>query len=111
MHVDADSDIKSFVVGQGITFAKGRGFYQLTKPEVISKKKEIILQKKDTGELFEGLAARRMLHLVDYDETKKYKCNDYPSEYLVFIQSTSVNRKLLADTKFLYEVTDFDTIS
>ena len=107
MDVDADSDIKSFVSGQGVAFAKGRGFYQLTKPEVISKKKEIILQKKDTGELFEGLAARRMLHLVDYDETKKFKCSDYPAEYLVYIQSTSVNRKLLADTKFLYEVDGF----
>ena len=111
MDVTSDTDIKTFVSSNGVSFSKGRGFYQLTKPEIISKKKEIILQNKTTGELFEGLAARRMLHLVDYDETKKYKCNDYPSEYLVFIQSTSVNRKLLADTKFLYEVEDFATAS
>jgi hypothetical protein len=107
MDVASDCDIKGFVTSNGITFAKGRGFYQLTKPEVISKKKEIILQKKNTGELFEGLSSRRMLNLIDYDEKKKFKCTDYPEEYLVFIQSTSVNRKLLSDTKFLYEVDGF----
>lgn len=102
LEVADDIDIKGFVVAQGVTFKQGRGFYQFTKPESIGKGKEIILQEKATGLLFEGMKARKMLNLITYDEKKKVKPADFP-EYNVFVQSTSYNRVLKAGTKFLYD--------
>lgn len=103
MKIDKDIDIKGFATSNGLEFKAGRGFYEFTKPEVISKKKEIVLQKKDTGDIFEGAKARQMLGLVDYDEKAKVGVAKF-KEYRIFIQSTSYNRKLIGDTFFLYEV-------
>ena len=102
-NVDKEIDIKKFAIENGLEFKAGRGFYEFTKSEVISKKKEIVLQKKDSGEIFEGKAARQMLGLIDYDEKAKVGVAKF-KEYKVFIQSTSYNRKLMAGTSFLYEV-------
>lgn len=101
--VDNDVSIKQFAVENGLEFKVGRGFYEFTKSEVISKKKEIVLQKLDTGEIFEGVKARRILNLIDYNEKAKVPLTKV-NEYRVFIQSTSYNRKLEGDTNFLYEV-------
>ena len=105
LDVDEDCSIKEFVEKMGLPFKRGRGFYEFTKAETIQQNKEIILMKKDTGELYEGLGARTKANLISYDEKKKIKPTDV-ADYRVFIQSTSYNRKLLKDTKFLYEVDD-----
>lgn len=97
-----DIDIKSFAENNGLGFQKGRGFYQFTKPELIQKGKEIILQEKSSGNFYEGNKARKMLNLITYDETKRIKPTDF-AEYDVFIQSTSLTRKLVDGTKFLYD--------
>jgi hypothetical protein len=102
--VDEDCSIKSFVEGRGLAFKAGKGFYEFTKSESIGGKKEVVLMKKDTGELFEGEVARRIIGLSD--ESKKYKPSDI-RDYRVFIQSTSYNRKLIGGTGFLYEAEDF----
>jgi len=102
--VGENASIKQFVVDKDLTFKTGKGFYQFTKPEKISVKKEIVLMKKDTAELFEGSRARKIAKLTDGDKT--YKPSDI-EEYDVYIQSTSVNRKLIKDTKFLYEASDW----
>ena len=101
--VDKEIDIKRFAIENGLEFKAGRGFYEFTKSEIISKKKEIVLQKIDTGEIFEGVAARKMLGLVDYDEKSKVPLSKV-KDYKIFIQSTSYNRKLMKGTSFLYEV-------
>lgn len=102
--VDEDCSIKSFVEGRGLSFKAGKGFYEFTKSETIGAKKEVVLMKKDTGELFEGEVARKIIGLTD--ENKKYKPSDI-RDYRVFIQSTSYNRKLVGGTGFLYEAEDF----
>lgn len=105
LNVTEDIDIKTFILNNGVTFKPGRGFYQFTKPETISKTKEIILQEKTTGLLFEGMKARKMLNLITYDEKAKIKPADFP-DYNVFVQSTSYNRVLKADTQFLYDASE-----
>ena len=105
LNVDENCSIKQFVEHMGLVFKAGRGFYEFTKPEKISKKKAIVLMKKDTGDLFEGNGARSLVGLIDYDENRKHRPTDM-AEYRVFIQSTSYNRKLIANTGFLYEVTE-----
>ena len=104
LDVDEDCSIKNFVEGRGLQFKKGKGFYEFTKTETIGAKKEVVLMKKDTGELFEGEVARNIIGVGDED--KKYKPSDI-RDYRVFIQSTSYNRKLVGGTGFLYEAEDF----
>src|SRR6185503_9606845 len=53
LNVGADASIKDFVLSNNLKFKTGKGFYEFTKSETITPKKEIILMKKETGELFE----------------------------------------------------------
>lgn len=105
LEVDKEISIKAFVLENGLTFKTGRGFYEFTKTETIQAKKEIILMDRATGDLFAGSMVREMLGLP-HGETVKIKPNNL-EKYVVFVQSTSYNRKLMAGTKFLYEVEDW----
>ncbi len=102
LDVSQDADIQSFASDNGLTFERGKGFYHFTKPELIQKNKEIVLREKSSGDFFEGNMCRKMLNLITYDETKRIKPTDFP-QYDIFIQSTSLNRKLVGGTKFLYD--------
>lgn len=102
LHVDRDRTIMEFVEDNGLTFKKGRGFYELTKAVKVQSYKEIILQDRKTGDFFTGDAARDLLGLPHGTDAKL--SGEGLDKYRVFIQSTSVNRKLLGDTSFLYEV-------
>lgn len=104
LHVDNDTSIKDYVTANGLTFKAGKGFYEFTKAETISEKKQVVLQHKTTGELFDGSEARSIIGLTA--ESRRMKPTDNP-DYRIFIQSTSYNRKLVKDTGFLYEATDF----
>ena len=42
-------------------FRAGRGFYEFTKPEIISNKKEVVLVDKATGDMFTGQEAFDMI--------------------------------------------------
>ena len=53
--------IKQFVLSNNLEFKTGRGFYEFTKPEIISYKKEVVLVEKKTGEMFSGRDAARMI--------------------------------------------------
>ena len=110
LEVDKDTAIKEFVETFGAKFKKGRGFYELSKNEKVQQYKELILQEKETGQMFTGEQVRKLLGLSDKTEagglTENVKFNNLDN-YRVFIQSTSVNRKLIAGTNFLYEVEDF----
>lgn len=106
LEVDKTCAIKGFVQENGLIFKRGRGFYEFTKTETIQGKKEIILMDRKTGDLFAGEAAREMLGLPK-GETVRIKPANL-EQYAVFVQSTSYNRKLMAGTRFLYEVEDWE---
>lgn len=111
LDVDVNTAIKEFVNDNGLKFSTGRGFYELTKAESVQQYKEVILQDKDTGEMFNGAQVREFLGLqpqiVSGGVTEKlYSTSGKGSNYRIFVQSTSVNRKLIGGTKFLYEVAD-----
>ncbi|MDJ0617840.1 MAG: VWA domain-containing protein [Calothrix sp. MO_192.B10] len=105
LEVDENISIKAFVLENGLNFKVGRGFYEFTKKETIQGYKEIILMDRKTGDLFEGEAAREMLGILG-GETVRLKPNNL-EKYVVFVQSTSANRKLIGKTRFLYEVEDW----
>lgn len=106
LEVDKEISIKAFVLENGLNFKVGRGFYEFTKTETIQGHKEIILMDRATGDLFEGEAAREMLNLP-IGETIRIKPSNL-EKYVVFVQSTSANRKLVGGTRFLYEVEDWE---
>lgn len=62
LNVDSNMQIKDFVNENGLSFNKGRGFYQFNKKEKIQKYKEIILMDKE-GDLYEGAYARELLKI------------------------------------------------
>ena len=111
MTVDKNCDIKGFVTNNGIEFKKGRGFYELTKAETVQQYKEIIMQDKETVEMFVGSQVREKLGLQPQTEkggvNEKLYAKD-AKEFRIFVQSTSVNRKLIAGTTFLYEISDIE---
>lgn len=102
LRVNAETSIKEFVLESGATFNVGRGFYQVTKPEKVSAKKEVILQELATGDTYVNADARRRLGMSLGDATVAPR--DVPKGHLAFIQSTSTNRKLFTGTLFLYEI-------
>ena len=68
---------------------------------MIQEHKEVILRNKRNGDMFSGAEARNFIGLPFGERgTIRPKLFD---EYGVFIQSTSSNRKLMPNTKFLYE--------
>ena len=106
--VDKDTPIKDFAVANGCVFKTGRGFYEFTKSVEIQRYKEIVLMNTASGAMWTGDGARKLLGLPD-DKTVTLRPGSLPG-YVAFIQSTSNNRKLLAGTKFLYEMDDYDRV-
>jgi hypothetical protein len=102
--VDEQMPIRDFVTRAGHTYTTGRAFYELSKREKIQGNKQLAVAEKDpatgrmTGRVFSGPAARRLLGLPASEVT--VKPGENPS-YTVFVQSTSVNRKLVSGTKLL----------
>lgn len=111
MTVPVDCAIKGFVEDNGITFKRGRGFYELSKHETVQQYKEIIIQDRETGEMFTGAQVRERLGLqpqVDKGGVKESLSSRDTAEFRVFVQSTSFNRKLIEGTTFLYEIEDIE---
>jgi hypothetical protein len=102
--VDQQLPIREFVTTAGHPYTTGCAFYELSKREKIQASKQLAVAEKDpatgrmTGRVFSGPAARRLLGLPAAEAT--VKPGDNPS-YTVFVQSTSVNRKLVPGTKLL----------
>lgn len=80
---------------------KGAAFYQLNKTEpVVQDYKKIVIRDKKTQSIYEGLAARQMLGLPRYGNIRLAPGNH--GNFDIFIQSTSVNRKLTSGTSLIY---------
>ncbi|MFJ9518415.1 VWA domain-containing protein [Kitasatospora sp. NPDC101801] len=102
--VDQPTPIRDFVTRSGHPYQTGCAFYELSKREKIQGSKQLAVAEKDqttgqlTGRVFSGPAARQLLGLPASEAT--VKPGDNPA-YTVFVQSTSVNRKLVPGTKLL----------
>lgn len=80
---------------------KGAAFYELTKLEKkVQDYKMICVRDKKTNEIFSGAAARDILGLPHVGDVKL--APGAHGNYDVFIQSTSVNRKVPAGSTVLY---------
>ncbi len=87
----------------GKTYSKGCAYYQLSKSEKVQASKQIAIRDKVTGKIYSGMAARNMLGLPAGSEVRLAPSHTLQngSQYEVFIQSSSVNRKLSGGTWLL----------
>lgn len=91
--------IRDFVEAEtGESYQIGKGFYQLMKRETIQPSKAIAIQNKHSGRVYAGDEARQLLGLGDLEVRVTPADND---EYRIYVQSTSVNRKLVGETRLL----------
>jgi hypothetical protein len=100
---DHDSEIRTFIEGRlaGKPLLKGAAFYQLVKTEPkVQDYKKIAIRDKTTNAIYGGDAARQMLGLPNYGDIRL--APDKHSNFDIFIQSTSVNRKVAKGTQVLY---------
>jgi len=93
--------IKDFMESKtGRPYQKGSAFYQLVKAEDVQDGKSIAIRGKSSGKIYSGVAARRILGLPLYGKFRVQPSGH--SDYEVYVQSTSLNRKLPLGTKVLY---------
>jgi len=96
--VTRDAAIRDWVIERGHTYHTGGAFYQLSKSEKIQGQKQIAVLEKKTDRVYTGPEARALLGLPDVEVRIKPDLND---DFTIFVQSTSVNRKLVPNTRLL----------
>ncbi|MGW5622778.1 vWA domain-containing protein [Streptomyces olivaceus] len=96
--VTRDAAVRDWVVESGHTYRTGGAYYQLSKSEKVQPKKQISVLEKKTDRIYTGPEARALLGLPDVEVRIKPDHND---EFTIFVQSTSVNRKLVPNTRLL----------
>ncbi|MFJ9809233.1 vWA domain-containing protein [Streptomyces sp. NPDC101158] len=96
--VTRDVAIREWVIESGNTYRTGCAFYQLSKSEKIQARKQIAVLEKKTDRVYTGPEARALLGLPDVEVRVKPDHND---DFTIFVQSTSVNRKLVPQTRLL----------
>lgn len=97
--IDKDSVIRPFIEERGHTYVVGRAYYPLTKREVLQTQKAIAILEKKTNKVYIGAQARQLLGLPD--ENVKIEPG-FNRDYVIYVQSTSVNRKLIPGTSLLW---------
>lgn len=97
--VPTDSRIDEFTAQCGHKYQAGRGFYQLMKREEIQATKDIVVVGKKDHKVYSGPDARQMIGLPDLNVRVS---PDHNADFDIFVQSTSINRKLIAGTRYLY---------
>lgn len=96
--VPSDGPIREFIERCGYHYTVGMAHYQLTKTETIQANKSLAVVRKATNEVFTGPQVRDLVGLPAMSVRVK---PDFNPEYDIYVQSTSVNRKLLAGTQVL----------
>jgi len=101
--VDKEVPIKEFVQKKtGKDYVIGSAFYELTKTELVQPTKDVLIIEKGKSEVWGGDNARNLIGLPKNANAKVEPFNH--ANYQVFVNSTSVNRKLVRGTKVLVDV-------
>lgn len=99
----APTSIREFCEHQIGEYRLGHAYYELTKPETIQPQKQIIVENKISGKQFSGQSARDLLKIPLGGGNIRVKPGDH-GVFNIYVQSTSVNRKLIPGTSLLYAV-------
>lgn len=84
-------------------YVVGKAYYELMKREKLQSHKQLVIEERDTGKMYGGDAdaARNLLNLPSGGEISVAP-GDH-GKFRIFVQSTSVNRKLVEGEEVLYE--------
>lgn len=83
-----------------IHYSIGSAFYELVKRETVQESKQVAVQDKKTGKVYMGYEARQLLNLPDRGEVK-IDPPEKNSKWIVYVQSTSVNRNIIPKQRVL----------
>ena len=98
---DNGIEIRDFILRHRMEYLKGAAFYQLTKTESrVAHTKQVLVRDRATGKIFAGAEARKMIGLPT-DRNARLHPGDHKN-FDLFIQSESVNRKLVGGTGVVY---------
>lgn len=103
-HVKQPAVIKEFIdsLRPKVPFVQGANYFPLIKRERINDSKEVVIRHKVSGKIYGGPQARTLVGLPD---TGEVSVSPQPNnEYDVFVQSTSLNRKLIPGHDLLIKV-------
>ena len=104
--VAESATVKDIVTDTGLTYENGKGFYQLIKNESVTDKKEIVIINTCTGVVTTG---NDVYSLLGVKKSAKFNLKpDCVADSIVFVQSTSHNRKVPADSYVLHKVEEGD---
>ena len=95
-------DVKGFMeskLGYG-RYVLGTALYELIKADDIQSNKIVVIKDKSTGAFYSGAEARDLLGLPHFGTVRVTPGNH--GQYIVYVQSTSVNRILPAGSSVLY---------
>ena len=95
--------IREFVedkIGPG-QYVLGSAFYQLTKDELIEADKDLMIVEKGKKVVYAGPSVRNLLKLPLTDV--KVRPGNH-GNWDLYVQSRSVNRKLVRGTKLIYRI-------
>lgn len=98
-HKSDGAQIRDFVQEMMHQYVKGTAFYQLTKSETVQDYKMIVILDKYKNNVYYGEAARDLLNIPKVGDIKLRPGTQ--GQYEVYIQSTSVNRKVYTGTNVL----------
>lgn len=94
-------EIRPFILQHRMEHLHGAAFYQLTKTESrVQPDKQVLIRDRATGKVYCGNSARKMIGLPDNSNARLHP-GDHKN-YDIFIQSNSINRKLVGGTGVIY---------
>lgn len=98
---DNGIEIRPFILRHRMEHLKGSAFYQLTKTEAkVQFDKQVLVRDRASGKIFTGDDARKMLGLP-VGANQRVHPGDHKN-FDIFIQSNSINRKLVGGTGVVY---------
>jgi len=104
--VDKEQTVKEFVEAKTKRpYVVGSSYYALTKKEKVQPGKALLLMEKNKPQVWGGNEARDLIGLPTDGVSHATVEPGNHSAFDVFVQSTSVNRKLVRGTKVLVDVT------
>ena len=93
--------IRDFILDRRMKYLKGAAFFQFIKSEAkIGHEKQVLIRDRATGKVFQGIQARTMVGLPIGQNARVHP--GMHDKYDIFIQSSSINRKLPMGSGVIY---------
>lgn len=103
LKVGKETDISSFCSEKLGKYEIGRAYYQLTKSEKIQDHKKLVIEDKKDKKLYGGDEARNLIGIASGPGVTVRVSPGNHANFNIFVNSTSMNRKLVRGTDLLYE--------